>query len=137
MKLSKALSRIRNEAAKSPEFWVERAKLDFAVALEGQRRNAKLSYKQIAVAISSSAAYVSKVFRGDSNLTIETMVKLADAAGGRIEIKILDKASASASGWAFKTPIRLVHNRAGSHVAQNSTTYVGVAANGEKFGRAA
>jgi transcriptional regulator with XRE-family HTH domain len=45
----------------------------------------------IANKLSTSAAYISKVFRGDTNLTIESMVKLARATGGRIEINIVDE----------------------------------------------
>jgi transcriptional regulator with XRE-family HTH domain len=37
----------------------------------------------------TSAAYISKVFRGDNNLTIESMVKLARATGGQLDARFL------------------------------------------------
>jgi len=54
-----------------------------------------MTYSAIAKKIGSSAAYITKIFRGDSNMTIETMVKLARATGGQLEIKVIDAATAS------------------------------------------
>jgi transcriptional regulator with XRE-family HTH domain len=87
------------EAIADDSYWVERAKLSFATSLETQRRKSGLSYKEVADKIRSSAAYISKVFRGDSNLTIESMVKLANATGGCLEVKVVSKESAIAD-WA-------------------------------------
>lgn len=92
MKISKALKALVQEAVKDDAYWVERAKLDFATGLESQRRRAGLSYKEVADRIRSSAAYISKVFRGDSNLTIESMVKLARASGGCLEVRVVSQA---------------------------------------------
>lgn len=95
MKMSKALRALMQEVARDDTYWIERAKVDFAAALESQRRSAGLSYKDIADRIKSSAAYISKVFRGDSNLTIESMVKLAHATGGCLEVRVMSKEEAS------------------------------------------
>lgn len=92
MKMSKALQALVQEAAKDDAYWVERAKLEFATRLESQRRRAGLSYREVADGMRSSAAYISKVFRGDSNLTIESMVKLARASGGYLEVRVVDQA---------------------------------------------
>lgn len=89
MYISSELKAFIEEAAKDDLYWVEHAKVDFAVALEAQRRRSGLSYKALAERMKSSAAYISKVFRGDSNLTIESMVKLARAAGGKLEIRVI------------------------------------------------
>lgn len=91
MALSKALDKFLSEAKKSDSYWVEKAKLDYSVALERQRKVAGFNYSDIAKKISSSAAYITKVFRGDSNLTIESMVKLSRAVGGRLDIRIVDE----------------------------------------------
>jgi len=99
MKISKALKAFVQEQAKDDAYWVERAKLDFATGLENQRRANKLTYKDVAEKIRSSAAYISKVFRGDSNLTIESMVKLARAAGGCLEVRVVSEQSVS-NVWA-------------------------------------
>jgi len=59
------------------------------LTLEQQRRAAGLSYADLAKKMGTSAAYISKVFRGDTNLTIESMVKLARATGGQLDARVL------------------------------------------------
>lgn len=99
MTLSKRLLSFVNSEAIAHTFLVEKAKLAFALALDRRRKNAGLTGSDIATAIGASPAYVSKVFRGDSNFTIDTMVKLAGACGGRLEIQIVD-AEVAAQTWA-------------------------------------
>lgn len=93
MKLSKALKSFEEEAQKSDLYWIEKAKLDFALDLEKQRQAVKLSYSGLAKKIGTSAAYITKIFRGDSNVTLESMVKLARATGGELDIQIINKAA--------------------------------------------
>ena len=91
MKLSKRLREWVEDAKKTDTYWVEHAKLEFAIALEKQRRIANMTCADLARKIGTSAAYITKMFRGDSNVTIETMVKLARATGGEVQIKIVDR----------------------------------------------
>lgn len=95
IKTSKTLKSFIEKARETDSYWVERAKLDFSLDLERQRKSAKLTYAAIAKRIGTSAAYITKIFRGDSNVTIETMVKLARSTGGRLDIQIVDSATAS------------------------------------------
>lgn len=89
MALCKSLEHRLNEARKSDEYWMDSAKLDFAIAIEGRRRVLNKSYADLARAMNTSNAYISKVFRGDANLTIESMVKLARAVGCNINVDLL------------------------------------------------
>ena len=89
MALSKALQKFVEQAKSSDSYWVEKAKLEYAAALEKQRKSAGMTYAALAKKIGTSAAYITKVFRGDSNLTIESMVKLARASGGRLNIEVV------------------------------------------------
>lgn len=98
MRLSKVIQNFVEKAKESDGYWVERTKLDFSLGLEKQRRVARMSYADIARKIGSSAAYVTKVFRGDANMTIESMVKLARATGGQLHIQIVDE-QASTRRW--------------------------------------
>ncbi len=98
MGLSKALQKFAELAKGNDTYWIERAKLDFSMALENQRRGAGMTYAAIAKKIGTSAAYITKVFRGDANLTIESMVKLARSTGGRVNIQIVDE-QADAKRW--------------------------------------
>jgi len=118
MKLSKSLKTYLDAARKTDSYWVEKAKLDFSISLDSQREFAKITYADIAKRLGSRPAYISKVFRGESNLTIESMVKLARSAGGQVEIRIVDNAAAL-SRW------NLTHFRPGKSVAlvaSNSVT---------------
>ncbi len=99
MKISKALSSLIADFKQSDSYWTEAAKLQFSVQLEKQRKAANLTYKAIADRIGASAAYVSKVFRGDSNLTIESMVKLARATGGHLDVRVSPE-SIEVSDWS-------------------------------------
>ncbi len=92
MAINKKLATYLAERKKTDAYWVESAKLDFALALEKQIRLANLSYANLAKKIGTSAAYISKVFRGDTNMTIETMVKLSRASGARLNIEIVNEA---------------------------------------------
>ncbi|MFZ5510783.1 MAG: helix-turn-helix domain-containing protein [Pseudomonadota bacterium] len=85
---TKSLRKYITEAKQRDSYWVEHAKLDFSFALERQRRRTGMSYKTLAEKLGTSPAYVSKVFRGDANFTIETMVKLTRAVGGQLHLHI-------------------------------------------------
>ena len=100
MKLSKALQKFVDSAKTRDSYWIENAKLDFALALEKQRRLAGMSYAAIAEKLGTSAAYITKVFRGDANLTIETMVKLSRATGAKLSINLIDE-KIDAKSWMW------------------------------------
>ncbi len=106
MALSKSLAAFVNKAKRSDAYWVEKAKLNFSLALERWRRASGLSNKQLAEKIDTSPAYITKVFRGDTNFTIETMVKLARACNGQLDIRIVDEAI-DASRWAEHAKVAL------------------------------
>lgn len=97
MAINKKLATYLAERKKTDVYWVESAKLDFAMALEKQIRLAGLSYANLAKKIGTSAAYISKVFRGDTNMTIETMVKLSRATGARLQIEVVNESVAAST----------------------------------------
>lgn len=95
MIISKKIKEFLQNAKKTDAYWIERSKLDFSQELEKRRIKIGFSYADLAHKISTSPAYVSKIFRGDANLTIESMVKLSRATGGKVEIKIVDEVTAT------------------------------------------
>ncbi len=101
MAINKKLAKYLAERKKTDGYWVEAAKLDFAMALEKQIRFAGMSYTTLARKIGTSAAYISKIFRGDTNMTIETMVKLSRASGARLKIEVVSEFVAAQS-WGNK-----------------------------------
>lgn len=75
-------------------YWVENTKIDFAIALERLMERVGINKSQLAKHLGTSPAYVSKVLRGDANLTIESMVKLARAAHGSVHIHVAQQTDA-------------------------------------------
>lgn len=71
----------------------ETIKLEFAVAIDNAIKNKKMSRKDVAASINTSPAWITKVLRGDVNLTIDSMVKLCNAVGHELQIKIALKYS--------------------------------------------
>ena len=71
-------------------YWVEKIKLDFAIELDRCRRDLNMTADEFAKELGVSRTYMSKLFRGDVNLTIKSMVKLARAAGARISLSTHD-----------------------------------------------
>lgn len=105
MKISNTLKTFIAESSKSDSYWVERAKLKFAVDLDAKLRKAGMTYAAFALKLGTSAAYITKVFRGDVNMTIESMVKLARAADSELEIRIVESVSATAK-WDLSQTIQ-------------------------------
>jgi transcriptional regulator with XRE-family HTH domain len=134
MKISKALQRFLDESKKSDSYWVERAKLDFSTSLEKQRLFSKVTYADIAKKLGTSAAYISKVFRGDTNMTIETLVKLSRATGGELDIRVVES-SAESQKWDVKQlPIKAklaIHATASTQTVVYLSDYT--AANNDAF----
>ena len=66
----------------------ETIKLEFAIAIDAAIKNKSMTRKQVADAVQSSPAWITKVLRGDINLTIESMAKLCQAVDHKLEIKV-------------------------------------------------
>jgi len=133
MKISSKIKAFLEKAALSDSYWANKAKLGFAVSLEERRKSAGLSYKDMAVKLESSPAYMTKVFRGDANLTIESMVKLARATGGQLRLEIVD-ADSAVQPWslnAFRVPKH--SNRAVSGVSGTVVSVDFGSANNDAF----
>lgn len=76
-------------------YWAESVKIDFAVSLDRIMHRIGLSKAGLAHKIKSSPAYITKVLRGDTNLTIDSMVKLVRAANCDLHIAIIHQASSA------------------------------------------
>lgn len=76
------------QVEKKDEFWVESAKLSFVIELNRLLQTCEMTYADLARRIDRSPAYISKIMAGDTNFTIETLVKLSRAVGCRVDIKL-------------------------------------------------
>lgn len=62
--------------------------LEFTEGLYGLMQDNNITRKELAERLGTTPAYVTKVLRGDVNFTIDSIVKLAKAAGGSVQIHI-------------------------------------------------
>lgn len=101
MKLSKALQEFEAASRSDDVFWIEEAKLNFALLLDKHCREANIKHYELADRLGTSSAYITKVFRGDANLTIESLVRFARALDLKLKIELEDETAAPQS-WAWK-----------------------------------
>ncbi|MFZ1547900.1 MAG: helix-turn-helix transcriptional regulator [Candidatus Nitrotoga sp.] len=76
-----AFSAMLREVKSKDSYWVEAAKLDFALELTRHMNVQSVSKADMAKRLGTSPAYITKLLRGDTNLTIESMVKASRALG--------------------------------------------------------
>lgn len=82
-----AVQRNWDEVRAGDGYWVEGAKVDFGIEIRQLFDDAGISRADLARRIGKTPAYITKIFRGDVNFTIESMVKLCRALGGRLELR--------------------------------------------------
>lgn len=71
--------------------WIEHAKHDFSFGLTQQLKRSGMANTDLAKKLGVKPPYISKVMRGDENLTISSMVKLIRATGGRLHLQVADQ----------------------------------------------
>ncbi|MGZ4956680.1 MAG: helix-turn-helix domain-containing protein [Methylobacter sp.] len=89
----KSFKQLREKLQQDDSYWVERSKLNFSIELNRLFKQRKISQQELATRINTSSPYITKVFRGDVNFTIETMAKLALAVDGELQIHIAPRQS--------------------------------------------
>jgi transcriptional regulator with XRE-family HTH domain len=85
----------------SDEFATSEAILDFTIELENMVKKRGLSRADLAKKIGKSQPYISKIFRGDTNFTISTMIKLVRAVNGKLSQHITPREEGDI-GWLRK-----------------------------------
>lgn len=74
----------------------ETIKLEFALAIDSAIKSLGLTRKEVAAIMQTTPAWVTKVLRGDVNLTIESMAKLCNAVGLELQINVVARRGAAA-----------------------------------------
>ena len=81
----------RDWFASIPEDKVFGLKMDFAVEVEKAMETEGISKKELASRLGVAPARVTKILSGESNLTIETMQKIADALGCTLHLHLAEE----------------------------------------------
>lgn len=82
-----------SEVEQSQEHAAEHVKMDFAVGIERRMQQVRLSRADLARRLGTSAAAVTVALRGDANLTIDRMVRMAHALDAQICVHVAAKSS--------------------------------------------
>jgi len=84
----KSFRKVFAEAQKRESYWVAETILDFTENIYRLMEQKKISKADLAKALQVSPAYVTKILKGNVNFTLETMVRLARAVGGRLHTHV-------------------------------------------------
>lgn len=85
---STELKDIVSDAKSRHTYWAEVVKLKVASALRELMEARNVNGRELACRMNKSQAHVSKLLRGDKNLTIDTIVEVAHQLNGRVEVKV-------------------------------------------------
>jgi len=69
------------EAEKQDAYWVERAVLEFTEELLAHMERENISRAELARRLGKKPPYVTKILRGTTNFTMDSMVRIARAVG--------------------------------------------------------
>jgi transcriptional regulator with XRE-family HTH domain len=83
-----SFAQLFEEAKKHEAYWVADAIYHFTKELHNLAAVAKISRTELARRLDVSPAYITKIFRGDVNFTIDTMVRLARAMEGKVHLHL-------------------------------------------------
>jgi transcriptional regulator with XRE-family HTH domain len=70
-----------DEAKNSDAYWIEKALLEFTEDVIGRMEHLNMSRSELASKIDASPAYVTKILRGSTNFTLQSMVRIGRALG--------------------------------------------------------
>lgn len=82
--------RLFTEAQQEHSYWVEGAILEFTEDMVHQMKEKRVSRSELARRIGASPAYVSKILRGSTNFTLDTMVKISRALDCSLRCRLQD-----------------------------------------------
>ena len=85
---AKSFDELYKEARRKDAYRVADAIYSFTEELNRIAQLEGVSRAELARRLGTSAAYITKVFRGDANFTVESMVRLARAVGARGHIHL-------------------------------------------------
>ena len=93
-----------DELRQTTDYRAAHAALDFIVECEIRRDELGLSYADVAKKLNVSRARINQLFRGETNMTLLTMQKLADALELTLVISASPLKNKKTKGSASKTP---------------------------------
>jgi transcriptional regulator with XRE-family HTH domain len=84
------------QAERHEDYWVAGAILAFTEDVVREMERQGMSRAELARRLGATPAYVTKILRGKVNFTLATMVRLARALGGELQVQLTTRAEQSA-----------------------------------------
>ncbi len=84
----KSFKELFDQAKRRDTYWVASLILDFTEALHKIMEANEVSRSELARRLGVSPAYITKVLRGNVNFTLDSMVRLVRAVGGRSAFRL-------------------------------------------------
>src|SRR5690625_2503957 len=75
------------------DYRLEKAKLEFVRGISRLMAQHEISNAELARRLDSSPAYATKVMRGDSNFTLDSMVNISHALGSTLHVRVADSSA--------------------------------------------
>jgi transcriptional regulator with XRE-family HTH domain len=126
----KSYKALLREAKQSDSYWIEALKVEVASSLARVARQQQISKADLAGKLGTSKAYITKVFRGDTNFTIETLVKLARAVDAKWVVELLPE-----HGLAESPPSAVTNTHGNWSVTLSSVFHVEAVKDAPQFGK--
>ena len=70
---------------------IESVAFDISVQIYKQMKKLGINKKELAEKLNVSKSYITQLLKGKSNMTIETLIKVAEALGMTLQIKLVEK----------------------------------------------
>ena len=94
----KSFKGLFNHAKGRDTYWVASLILDFTEGLHNMMEANGVTRSDLARRLGVSPAYITKALRGNVNFTVDSMVRLARAAGGEVSIHVAPKGKRERNG---------------------------------------
>ncbi len=105
-KQSNALDRFRDTL----DYELANVEMDFTDSLEALMQRRGVTKSDLARRINTSPAYITKILRGSTNFTLETMVKLVRALDGELHVRACGKEDSAHWFHAIRTGPAMVNH---------------------------
>ena len=91
--MNSRFSKLLEQAKKGNDYWVAKISQDFTEEVSQIMQQKHITKKDLADKLETSPAYITKVMRGNTNFTVESMVKIASSLDMQLHVHLAPKDS--------------------------------------------
>ena len=102
MKSNKTFKSYLEKYGRDPEFQAERLIIDLTEQIAKRLEDGSLTRSELAKRLKCSNAYITKLMRGEQNLTIRTIVQIANALDCTLDFSFVAKGSVTFDAFLVK-----------------------------------